>query len=59
VLVSVMTLPSVRRNSLILPLAKVLALAAQCGAVSVSQLIALPGQLQHQADTMLTIQAGA
>jgi hypothetical protein len=44
---------------LILPLAKVLALAAQCGAVSVSQLIVLPSQLQHQADTTLIIQAGA
>jgi hypothetical protein len=44
---------------LILPLAKVLALAAQCGAVSVSQLIVLPSQLQHQADTTLIIRAGA
>ena len=33
---------------MILSLAKVLALAAQCGAVSVSQLIALPGQLQQE-----------
>jgi hypothetical protein len=33
---------------MILPLAKVLAIAAQCGAVSVSQLIALPGQLQQE-----------
>jgi type IV secretion system protein VirB1 len=38
---------------MILSLAKVLALAAQCGAVSVSQLIALPGQLhvESQLDT--------
>jgi hypothetical protein len=33
---------------MILPLAKVLALAASCGAVSASQLIALPGQLQQE-----------
>jgi hypothetical protein len=32
----------------ILPLAKVLVLAAQCGAISVSQLIALPGQLRQE-----------